>query len=118
MRLLDPVQLDRRHRALVTILADEPSDAHGQTEGVNPLVAGSLRASSLLEPRFWVDRGLVFGKVRRLRRSHGTTNSHLLPSARYHIINRGNYRHDVFMSEGAWQAFIRTLGASVSMPLP
>ena len=28
VRLLEPVQLDRRHRALVTILADEPSDAH------------------------------------------------------------------------------------------
>ena len=32
------------------------------------------------------------------------------PGARYHIINRGNYRHDVFTSEGAWQAFIRTFG--------
>ena len=32
------------------------------------------------------------------------------PGARYHIINRGNYRHDVFASEGAWQAFVRTLG--------
>ena len=28
VRLLEPIQLDRRHRALVTILADEPSDAH------------------------------------------------------------------------------------------
>ena len=28
VRLLEPVQLDRRHRALVTILADEPSEAH------------------------------------------------------------------------------------------
>lgn len=28
VRLLEPVQLDRCHRALVTILADEPSDAH------------------------------------------------------------------------------------------
>lgn len=28
MRLLEPVQLDRRRRALVTILADEPSEAH------------------------------------------------------------------------------------------
>ncbi len=28
VRLLEPVRLDRRHRALVTILADEPSDAH------------------------------------------------------------------------------------------
>ena len=27
VRLLEPIQLDRRHRALVTILADEPSDA-------------------------------------------------------------------------------------------
>lgn len=27
-RLLEAVRLDRRHRALVTILADEPSDAH------------------------------------------------------------------------------------------
>jgi len=32
------------------------------------------------------------------------------PGARYHIINRGNYRHDVFVSAGAWQAFVRTLG--------
>lgn len=31
------------------------------------------------------------------------------PGARYHLINRGNYRHDVFASEGAWQAFVRTL---------
>ena len=28
VRLLEPVQLGRRHRALVTILAHEPSDAH------------------------------------------------------------------------------------------
>ncbi len=28
VRLLEPVQLDRRHRALVTILTDEPSEAH------------------------------------------------------------------------------------------
>ena len=28
VRLLEPLRLDRRHRALVTILADEPSDAH------------------------------------------------------------------------------------------
>ncbi len=28
VRLLEPVQLDRSHRALVTILADEPSDTH------------------------------------------------------------------------------------------
>jgi hypothetical protein len=26
VRLLEPVHLDRRHRALVTILADEPAD--------------------------------------------------------------------------------------------
>jgi|GEM_PF-146632 len=28
VRLLEPLHLDRRHRALVTILTDEPSDAH------------------------------------------------------------------------------------------
>ena len=28
VRLLEPVRLDRRHRALVTILADEPSNVH------------------------------------------------------------------------------------------
>ncbi len=28
VRLLEPVQLDRRHRALVTILPEEPSEAH------------------------------------------------------------------------------------------
>ena len=28
VRLLEPVHFDRRHRALVTILTDEPSDAH------------------------------------------------------------------------------------------
>ena len=28
VRLLEPLRLDRRHRALVTILADEPSEAH------------------------------------------------------------------------------------------
>lgn len=28
VRLLETVKLDRSHRALVTILADEPSDAH------------------------------------------------------------------------------------------
>ena len=28
VRLLEPVHLDRQHRALVTILAEEPSDAH------------------------------------------------------------------------------------------
>ena len=31
------------------------------------------------------------------------------PGARYHVINRGNYRSDVFASEGAKQAFERTL---------
>ena len=28
VRLLEPLHLDRRHRALVTILADEPSATH------------------------------------------------------------------------------------------
>jgi hypothetical protein len=28
VRLLEPLQLDRRHRALVTILADEPAETH------------------------------------------------------------------------------------------
>ena len=28
VRLLEPLLLDRRHRALVTILADEPSESH------------------------------------------------------------------------------------------
>ncbi len=28
VRLLEPVHLHRRHRALLTILADEPSDVH------------------------------------------------------------------------------------------
>jgi len=28
VRLLEPLRLDRRHRALVMILADEPSEAH------------------------------------------------------------------------------------------
>ena len=28
VRLLEPIRLGRRHRALVTILAEEPSDAH------------------------------------------------------------------------------------------
>ena len=28
VRLLEPLHLGRRHRALVTILEDEPSDAH------------------------------------------------------------------------------------------
>jgi len=28
VRLLEPLQLDRRHRPLATILADDPSDAH------------------------------------------------------------------------------------------
>ena len=32
------------------------------------------------------------------------------PGARYHLINRGNYRHYVFASEDAWQAFVRALG--------
>jgi len=31
VRLLEPLQLDRRHRALVTILTDQPSDAHETT---------------------------------------------------------------------------------------
>jgi REP element-mobilizing transposase RayT len=37
------------------------------------------------------------------------------PGARYHIINRGNYRQDVFAREGAWQAFIRTLGEAAAL---
>ncbi len=28
VRLLEPIKLGRRHRALVTILAEEPSEAH------------------------------------------------------------------------------------------
>jgi hypothetical protein len=28
VRLLEPIRLDRRHRALVTILTDEPSESH------------------------------------------------------------------------------------------
>ena len=86
----------------------------GQTEGVNPLVAGSPRASSLLEPQFWVDRGLVFGKMRRLLGVMARRIRIQFPGARYHIINRGNYRHDVFTSEGARQAFIRTLGEAAA----
>ena len=31
------------------------------------------------------------------------------PGARYHVINRGNDRHDVFGSVGAALAFARTL---------
>jgi hypothetical protein len=31
VRLLEPLHLDRRHRALVTILADEPTEAHEAT---------------------------------------------------------------------------------------
>ena len=31
VHLLEPIRLDRRHRALVTILADEPSDIHETT---------------------------------------------------------------------------------------
>ena len=31
------------------------------------------------------------------------------PNARYHIINRGNFRHPIFSSAGAGQAFERTL---------
>jgi putative transposase len=32
------------------------------------------------------------------------------PGARYHVINRGNYRRDLFSDEGAAEAFERTLG--------
>lgn len=32
------------------------------------------------------------------------------PGARYHVINRGNYRRDLFRDEGAADAFERTLG--------
>lgn len=32
------------------------------------------------------------------------------PGARYHVINRGNYRRDLFSNEGAAEAFERTLG--------
>lgn len=35
------------------------------------------------------------------------------PGARYHVINRGNLQHDVFVTEGAREAFIRTLQAAV-----
>jgi REP element-mobilizing transposase RayT len=31
------------------------------------------------------------------------------PGARYHIINRGNFRQAVFASVGAWNAFVRAL---------
>ncbi len=32
------------------------------------------------------------------------------PGACYHLINRGNYRQDLFAAEGAAKAFVRTLG--------
>jgi REP element-mobilizing transposase RayT len=32
------------------------------------------------------------------------------PGARYHIINRGNFRQAVFSSDGAWEAFVAALG--------
>lgn len=34
--------------------------------------------------------------------------------ARYHVINRGNYRRDVFRDEGAAEAFERTLGEAAT----
>jgi putative transposase len=34
--------------------------------------------------------------------------------ARYHVINRGNYRRDVFQDEGASEAFERTLGEAAT----
>lgn len=39
VRLLEPVQLDRSHRALVTILADKPSAAHETTLLSEPSLA-------------------------------------------------------------------------------
>lgn len=42
------------------------------------------------------------GMARRLRLQ--------FPGARYHIINRGNFRQSVFASAGAWQAFLLALG--------
>jgi len=34
------------------------------------------------------------------------------PGAIYHVINRGNYRADIFMTEGARAAFERCLWAA------
>ena len=31
------------------------------------------------------------------------------PGARYHVINRGNYRSDIYASEGAALSFLRTV---------
>jgi REP element-mobilizing transposase RayT len=33
----------------------------------------------------------------------------LFPNARYHVVNRGNYRRDVFTSTGTRHAFLQTL---------
>jgi REP element-mobilizing transposase RayT len=35
------------------------------------------------------------------------------PGAMYHVINRGNYRNDIFGEEGSAQAFMNTLYAAV-----
>ncbi len=36
------------------------------------------------------------------------------PGARYHIINRGNYRDHVFAEDGAKQAFLKCLGEAAA----
>jgi REP element-mobilizing transposase RayT len=35
------------------------------------------------------------------------------PNARYHVINRGNYRSDIYASEGAAQSFLKTVMEAV-----
>ena len=35
------------------------------------------------------------------------------PGAVYHVLNRGNYRRDLFLSAGEAQAFVRTLEEAV-----
>jgi putative transposase len=37
------------------------------------------------------------------------------PGALYHVINRGNYRQDVFTSVGAAEAFVRTLAEATAL---
>lgn len=48
-----------------------------------------------------------FGVARKLRLQY--------PGALYHVINRGNYRSDIFASEGAKEAFLKCLGEACAM---
>jgi formylglycine-generating enzyme required for sulfatase activity/REP element-mobilizing transposase RayT len=93
------------------VLNYHPSYATGSGGYTSPVgaFAANGSASNGVRPCFVSDSGLIkarqFGEAARVARKLRIQ----YPGAVYHVINRGNYRRDVFETEGAAQAFVRAL---------